>query len=220
MLSGPVAALLVAGGLLSLLVVTGATVGVDQAILTPLNRADGVLLVHDLARVIVVAGQYRLVEPVVLAVAGWAAYRTRRWRDLAVTAGALLALDGGAWVLKHAVGRTAPRTGLDHLLAGGTSFPSGHVATATVSTLLIVQVLAGARGWTRQSARNAWWVAAAVSVLVGVAAVVLAWHWPTDVVGGWIAGAAVFLAAQRLFDASSAPAADPQTVLVAAGDGR
>ena len=214
-LSSPVATLLLLGGLLSVLVVTGVTAGFDRSVLDTVMQADGSLLIHDVARVVVVVGQYRLVEPVVVAVAGWAAYRTRRWRVLAGPSAGLLLLDGGMWLLKHVSGRTAPSGGFDHLLGAGTSFPSGHAASATVSLFLLAEALAVALGWTRQTTRVAWACAATMSALVGVSAVLLGWHWPTDVVGGWIAGAAAFLAAQRMADTAPAERAVP----VSAGRG-
>jgi undecaprenyl-diphosphatase len=213
--SSPVAALLLLLGLLSVLVVAGATAGFDRSVLDTAMQADRPPLIHDMARVVVVVGQYRLVEPVVVALNGWAAWRTRQWRVLVLSSAGLLILDGGMWLLKHVSGRTAPRSGLDHLLAGGTSFPSGHAASATVSLLLIAEALAVGLGWTRRTTRVAWAVAATVSALVGISAVVLGWHWPTDVVGGWIAGAAAFLAAHRILDAPPSASAEPAALVTA-----
>lgn len=91
--------------------------------------------------------------------------------------------------------------------AGGYSFPSGHSATAAAlfGALALVALIYG-RGRSR--------IAAAV-VLVGLAAaiglgrVVLAAHYPSDVLGGWLlggatAGACVVLA--RRLRRSAAPA--------------
>jgi hypothetical protein len=74
--SSPVAALLLLLGLLSVLVVAGATAGFDRSVLDTAMQADRPPLIHDMARVVVVVGQYRLVEPVVVALNGWAAWRT------------------------------------------------------------------------------------------------------------------------------------------------
>lgn len=70
------------------------------------------------------------------------------------------------------------------------AFPSGHAMTATVSCGLLLWLLhrhgAGPRMW-RTALAAAW-----VSVLgVGITRLYLGVHWPSDVLGGWLLGAAL-----------------------------
>lgn len=62
------------------------------------------------------------------------------------------------------------------------SFPSGH---ALLSTLLAVL-------WAALWARRAWWpLLALYPLLIGASRVYLGVHWPSDVLAGWVVGAAV-----------------------------
>lgn len=122
---------------------------------------------------------------VVVAVLGW---RTRR-PDLPVVA--LLALVGGAGLtaaVKFVVGRPRPEEAA--VTATFSAFPSGHATRAIVLGLLLAWLLVR---WRRSWGRIV--LAAGILILavgVGVTRVVLAMHWPTDVVGGWMLGAAWF----------------------------
>lgn len=91
--------------------------------------------------------------------------------------------------LKHAFSLARP-TLVPHLDSVTTfAFPSGHAAntTALVGALAL---LAGGR-W-------AWGPAVAVAGLVGISRTWLGVHWPTDVLGGWMVGAAAVLTAAPL----------------------
>ena len=69
------------------------------------------------------------------------------------------------------------------------SFPSGHSMAAAVTYLTLGAMLASARSnrWVRGYLLG---LALLVSGAVGVTRVYLGVHWPTDVLGGWTAGAA------------------------------
>ncbi|HEX3511944.1 MAG TPA: phosphatase PAP2 family protein, partial [Solirubrobacteraceae bacterium] len=102
-----------------------------------------------------------------------------------------------------------------HDTAGGTtigsgSWPSGNATAATVLVLCALLVTP-ARRWRAAVAV----VGAMFALAVGVFLVVLAWHMPSDVVGGYLLGtlwAALAVAGMRLSDRvwppgrSSAPA--------------
>jgi membrane-associated phospholipid phosphatase len=106
-----------------------------------------------------------------------------------VFAGGLSAAVGLGWlfeaILKVAVHR--PRPGLPQLVsAGGYSFPSGHSFVSLVLYGYLVLLLGrlGPRWrWVRISLPL-------VVVGIGVSRVYLGVHYPTDVLGGWVLGAA------------------------------
>jgi undecaprenyl-diphosphatase len=72
------------------------------------------------------------------------------------------------------------------------SYPSGHSAQNAALYLLIALLID----------RRLLWIALPTAVLIGLSRVVLGVHWPTDVFGGWMEGAAFALlgatVAQRL----------------------
>ncbi|MFH8519249.1 phosphatase PAP2 family protein [Streptomyces gelaticus] len=92
--------------------------------------------------------------------------------------------------LKSAVGRERPRWPDPVDSAHYAAFPSGHAMTAMVSCGLLLWLLhrhgAGPRLWRTALA------AACVSVVgVGLTRLYLGVHWLSDVLGGWLLGAAV-----------------------------
>ena len=75
---------------------------------------------------------------------------------------------------------------------GDYSFPSGHSLNAA-AIYGFVLVLVGARfehGWLKCLARV---IGISIILAVGVSRVVLNVHWPSDVVGGWLAGSVLSL---------------------------
>lgn len=69
------------------------------------------------------------------------------------------------------------------------AFPSGHANNAAVVYILFIMLVPQARhpGWQ--------FAAAVMIVLTGLSRIMLGVHWPTDVVGGWMLGAAFALTA-------------------------
>ncbi|MFI1102830.1 phosphatase PAP2 family protein [Streptomyces melanogenes] len=115
----------------------------------------------------------------------------RGGRRLALWAAATSAL--GTLVqqsLKAALGRERPSWPDPVDSASYAAFPSGHALTVTVTFGLLLW-LAVARG-ARPAVRRTVAAAGAVSVLgVGFTRVYLGVHWLSDVVGGWLIGAAL-----------------------------
>ncbi|MEU2250211.1 phosphatase PAP2 family protein [Streptomyces sp. NPDC019224] len=105
--------------------------------------------------------------------------------------------------IKAAVGRDRPRWADPVDSASYAAYPSGHAMTATVSCGLLLWLLHRSGAWSRL--RRAALGAAAVSVLgVGLTRLYLGVHWPSDVLGGWLLGAALTAFAVCGFDRWSA----------------
>ncbi|MFD0025935.1 phosphatase PAP2 family protein [Streptomyces sp. NPDC058382] len=125
------------------------------------------------------------------------------WRGAGLLAGWLAATALLAGLLqqgiKAAVGRERPRWPDPVDSAHYAAFPSGHAMTAVVSCGMLLWLLrrygAGPRVWRAALA------VACVSVLgVGVTRLYLGVHWPSDVLGGWLLGAALTAFAMAGFD--------------------
>jgi undecaprenyl-diphosphatase len=80
------------------------------------------------------------------------------------------------------------------------SFPSAHAANSMIAWLGLALIAAPPR--LRPAAVAA---ALAVALLVGLTRLILAVHWPSDVIGGWAFGAAWTLLLLRLAEGTSPP---------------
>jgi undecaprenyl-diphosphatase len=149
------------------------------------------------ARAAATIGQPAVMIGVLVVVAATMSWRERSWAPVLVGAGALVLLgllDNG---VKALVARPRPPLAWQAVTAHGLSFPSGHALWSAGASLLVV-VLVGPirlRG-----------VLALVALLVTVAVtgsrLVLAVHYPSDVLAGWglavLADAAALLVAVRV----------------------
>ncbi|HEX5184483.1 MAG TPA: phosphatase PAP2 family protein [Allosphingosinicella sp.] len=99
---------------------------------------------------------------------------------------------------KDAIGRARPDPAgrLDRVASF--SFPSAHAANSTIAWLGLALIAAPPR-------YRSFSVAAALllALLVGLTRLVLAVHWPSDVIGGWAFGAAWTLLLLRVADGMS-----------------
>lgn len=134
---------------------------------------------------------------VVTALVGWLLYQGARrlavWAITTLVAAGLLDV-----LLKLLIARPRPALPSAIAHAPGGSFPSGHALTAVVGTATIVLiVLPVLRGLWRGVA---WALAVLISVLSGVCRVLLGVHFVSDVVAGWILGAAIVLGTTAAFE--------------------
>ncbi|MCI2238994.1 phosphatase PAP2 family protein [Paenibacillus sp. TRM 82003] len=191
------AACAAAAAALTAAVASGATASVD----VPLSRAAVAAAVDSPGLTRAAQVVEHVTEPVwlylaaLVGVAACARSGRRRQALWALLAGAVAAVASP--VLKALVGRTRPA--LDAGLTGsdGGAFPSGHsFAAATVVLGALVLLLPPARSRARLALRAA--AGALVLLLIGVDRVWLGAHWPTDVLGGWLMGAALVALAAAL----------------------
>ncbi|MGH7932250.1 MAG: phosphatase PAP2 family protein, partial [Candidatus Binataceae bacterium] len=143
-------------------------------------------MVHLMWRITLLGSPWFTLE---VAVAGGLAMRmlARSWRALTL----LVLAYAGAIILEIAlkltVARPRPPAAWMAVIVSGVSFPSGHAARAAALYGMLACVIAELHGnWRRQL----WITAALLALLVGTSRVYLGVHWATDVIGGWIIGAA------------------------------
>jgi undecaprenyl-diphosphatase len=186
----------------ALLVAGGDAASFDEAVLLAFredaDRDDplGSHQVEEIARDVTGLGGTAVLTGLTLAVVVAFALR-RKWHVAVYVA---LAVAGGALassMLKQLFDRPRP-----DLVAHGqdvytASFPSGHSMLSAVTFLTLGALLAGAQ---QERHMRAYVLALAIllTVAVGVSRVYLGVHWPTDVLGGWAAGAAWALACWAL----------------------
>jgi undecaprenyl-diphosphatase len=194
------AAVLIAAGSIWLFVeladevLEGQTASVDEQLLlmfrtsTDTSDPKGPPWVEDLARDATALGGAGFLTLLTLASAGFLALQRKRALALYVL-GAVASGTLASTLLKLGFDRPRPDLVAHGQFVYTSSFPSGHSMLSAVVYLTLGALLAG--GQTNLSLR-AYLVGLAVflAVLVGVSRVYLGVHWPTDVLGGWTAGAA------------------------------
>lgn len=119
-----------------------------------------------------------------------AAVRGRSWLPVllgAVGGGGIAAMIVHA---KHVVGRPRPTSPFAFLPTSGFSFPSGHATGAAAIGLLCAWILCRwvVRSWAAQV--SVWAATGAAIALIGFSRLYLGVHFVTDVLAGWLLGAA------------------------------
>lgn len=204
------AVLVAVATVLSWAVATGRTQGFDHSLSPRFVALDGLPAVDMVARVFLWGGQVWFVAPLLFVVAGWRARRSGRNLPLWVSLVALGGLSAGVWVLKDATGRSAPRTAFGGVDSAA-SYPSGHSALAALTLPLILVLLAQAA--RPRLVRVGLLTGCALALATGLCTIVVGWHWPTDVLAGWVVGAVFAVPAVRLVWESAAPAHSAEPVL-------
>ena len=120
--------------------------------------------------------------------------RTRRARDAAIVVVAILAagLVGEGLKLWFALPRPQLVSWLDH--PGNLAMPSGHALGAAVTFPLLAALLFSGRKWRAPAVAAAGMVAAGI----GLSRLWMGVHWPSDVLAGWLIGAACACAAMAV----------------------
>lgn len=142
-----------------------------------------------------VAGQ-AVCLPVLLAAALVIAWRRRTWHPLVIVAAAEAAFYGGIGGMKVLLGRTAPAAGEGVFWQGGAiehgwygiAYPSGHAAEAVLMYGAAAYLLRTYAGPDMRIRKRLNWLVALITLNAIVVAFYLGYHWPTDLLGGMLAG--------------------------------
>ena len=175
-------------------VVEGDARAIDTAILmffrTPADPADpvGPRWLEDLARDLTALGS-PVVLGIILGVACLFLLLAGRHRTSLFVLGATASGGIASTLLKLSFNRPRPDLVPHTLYVSSASFPSGHAMISALVYLTLGALVARlVRG--RRLKLYVLSVAVLLSGLVGLTRVYLGVHWPSDVVGGWAAGAA------------------------------
>jgi undecaprenyl-diphosphatase len=174
-------------------VVEGETQQLDEAVLLSFreesDRDDpiGPRWVEEMARDVTALGGTVVLTFITLAVTVFFLLQ-RKWHLGAYVAAAVMSGMIASSLLKSGFDRPRP-----DLVAHGqhvytASFPSGHSMIAAVAFLTLGALVASAQK-DRAMRLYILGLAALLTMAVGVSRVYLGVHWPTDVLGGWSAGA-------------------------------
>ncbi|HET7443536.1 MAG TPA: phosphatase PAP2 family protein [Solirubrobacterales bacterium] len=166
----------------------GPTIHADASLLNRLSAPrDG--LRFDLATVVAHLADPLPLALMTLAVAGLGFWRWGRRRETLAGVAVVLGANLTTQVLKHLFEHHRYQDFLGVEQPWANAFPSGHT-TAAVSIAIAALLIVPPRLLPRAVP-----IAAAFAAAVGLAVVVIEWHYPSDVIGGTLVAAAWGLAA-------------------------
>ena len=178
----------------------------DEALLlalrNPEDRGDplGPVWLEEMMRDITALGSTGVVAFITLSVLGYLFLRGNM-RTAALVAAAVLGSYLLSLLLKETFARPRPDLVSRATPTFNPSFPSGHSMLAAAAYLTLAALLAEVQPRRRTKAYLLL-LGIILTVAVGVSRVYLGVHWPSDVLGGWTAGAVwallVWLVARRL----------------------
>lgn len=184
----------------------GETQGIDQTILLALrSRGDvadpiGPPWLEEIGRDLTALGGIAVLTLITVGVTGYLLLSGKA-RAAAFVTGSVLSAVAVMLALKHVIARPRPDLvpHMSHTLT--TSFPSGHSMLSAAVYLTLGALLARLHASLVIKAYILL-CASVLAFLVGVSRVYVGVHWPSDVLGGWAAGAvwaaACWLAARAL----------------------
>jgi len=180
---------------LAMLLLGGPASVADAALL----RAAHLPFLVPAARLLTRLGDWSILLPAASAGAAFLLLRGERRRALLLLG---LVLSGRLLVELQKAGfdRARPDPGGRFVTVHSMAFPSGHAANSMVLWLGLALLAAPPR--LRTAAVPA---ALFLAGMTGLTRLVLAVHWPSDVIGGWAFGAAWTLALVRLAGGTSSP---------------
>lgn len=170
----------------------GDTVNVDRAILLAMREPEdlsdplGPRWLEETGRDFTALGSIGVLAALTLAVCGFLILDRKERAALLVFA----AVGGGflgSTLLKESFQRSRPDLVPHGMHVYTASFPSGHSMMAA-STYLTIGALVARVQKRRRARAFILFLAALLTLLIGLSRIYLGVHWPTDVLGGWTAG--------------------------------
>ena len=202
--------LLAAVATIATAVTTSATVVRFDAALGALARASASAIPSDAGFAISTLAGTEMVMPLT-AVSALLLLALREWRGALTVVLSVVGTQALVAIVKGVVERPRPASNSAMADASGFSFPSAHSATAMALYATLTLLAAGAcHGRARIAVAM---VGFSLVAAVGLSRVLLAAHYPTDVLAGWLTGAAVvgasWLLVRRLAGPRAAAPARP-----------
>lgn len=152
------------------------------------NDPIGPAWLEEMARDITALGSVALLSTILMITVGFVLLRKEYRKALFL----LLSVPGGialSFILKSTFDRPRPDLTSLEVQTFTSSFPSAHSMAAAITFLTLGAVLSQ----TQKGRRTKVYlisVAGLLTMLIGLSRIYLGVHWPTDVVAGWVAGAA------------------------------
>jgi undecaprenyl-diphosphatase len=174
-------------------VTDGDTEAIDRRLLLALRTADshdpvGPRTFEEAMRDVTALGGFTVLT--LVTVVGVLAFLFHgRRRHALVLAATVIAAQFSSEALKAVYGRPRPDLVSHGSYVYSGSFPSGH-SMLSAATYLTIAMLISSLEPRRTTKAMVFVVAGVITVAVGFSRVYLGVHWPSDVLGGWCAGAA------------------------------